>query len=29
MKRTLIIIALLITLAPALLFAQGDVTMRE
>lgn len=27
MKRTLIIIALLTTLAPALLFAQGDVTL--
>ena len=29
MKRTLIIIALLITLAPALLFAQGDVTIER
>ncbi len=27
MKRTLIIIALLTTLAPALLFAQGDITL--
>ncbi len=27
MKRTLILFALLITLAPALLFAQGDVTL--
>jgi len=29
MKRTLIIIALLTTLAPALLFAQGDVTIER